>query len=649
MKKVSLEKIVIDHFRGRNLEISFKGNTDIYGRNKIGKSTIYNAFLWVFTGCDMEGRSNFQLFDNKLELTYENSIPAKVDAYVDIDGNNYKFTRIAQQSWNRKRGESEYTKNQSDTYKFLIDDIELTSGEFKNRIEEMFAPIDCLKIILNIKHVFSLDWKEQRMLFSMICPEITKEDFKGDYETLYKQLERYSVEELEARIKTNVTPIKSELKSLPLTIETLTSNLPNIADVKEAETRIEDCRKQINDIDNTLQGKAKAIEPIIKKRNDELRAIHDYTHKIDEEKLKHSDKYNESINAIKKEINSIKEENDRLKRKEEYSKTEKESILRKIENSEGIIESLSNYRLSLKSKLNKVKEQVFTEEKCAYCGQPLPEDKLEELKACFFENRDNEKARIISEGVNNNKKIDAEKETLDRLKKQLEDYPSSDKEIVLKSDEELQAKLKAYEDSFIPFEKTEKYKDMDEQLHHMQDNLTVIPENDNEGLLNIKKQLMQQIEDDSKKLGLINERKKQEDKIEEYRKRQRSIANELAEWEMIDNQLKKYKQERAELVSFVVNKQLNRCKVEMMSQNKAGDWIPSCTITTDGVQSTVYNKAEKIFSGIDISNAFMSYYGLNMPLFIDDAESISNNNKVETDRQTIKLIVSETDLIIKNE
>ena len=45
----------------------------------------------------------------------------------------------------------------------------------------------------------------------------------------------------------------------------------------------------------------------------------------------------------------------------------------------------------------------------------------------------------------------------------------------------------------------------------------------------------------------------------------------------------------------------------------------------------------------------MSYYGLNMPLFIDDAESISNNNKVETDRQTIKLIVSESDLIIKNE
>lgn len=649
MKKVTLEKIVIDHFRGRSLEVSFKGNTNIYGRNKIGKSTIYNAFLWVFTGCDMEGRSNFQLFDNKLELTYENSIPAKVDIYVDIDGNNYKFTRIAQQSWSRKRGESEYTKNQSDTYKFLIDDIELTSGEFKNRMEEMFAPTDCLKVILNFKHMFNLDWKEQRMLLSMICPEITKDDFKGEYGTLYKQLEKYSIEELESRIKINITPIKNELKSLPLTIDTLTANLPDITEAKDVTDKIANYKAQIGDIDNELQGQAKNIEPLIEKRNHELRAISDYERSIYEKKAKYIDTYNEGLNEIKKEIISIKEENSKLKREEESSKSEKESILRKIENSERIIKNLSDYRLHLKSKLAKVKEQTFTEGKCAYCGQYLPEEKLEELKTLFLENKNKEQEQIITEGRSNNTKIEAEKEALDELKKQLENYPNDFKNIVFKSDEGLQEKLKTYEEAFIPFENTEEFKEMNAKLQSMKENVTVIPESDNQGLLNMKKTLMQQIEDDSRLLGLVDERKKQENKIEEYKQRQRKIANELAEWEMIENQLKAYKQERAELVSAVVNRQLSRCKVEMMSQSKAGDWIPSCTITTDGVQSTVYNKAEKIFSGIDISNAFMSYYGLNMPLFIDDAESISNNNKVETERQTIKLIVSESDLIIKNE
>lgn len=647
MKKVELKKIKIDHFRGQNLEITFDGDTNISGRNKAGKSTIYNAFLWVMTGCDMEDRTNFQLFDNRFELTYENSIPVQVDVVLCVDGYDYKFTRIAQQSWSRKRGESEYTKNQSDTYKFLIDDIELSAGEFKKRIEDMFAPADCLKVILNIKQMFSLDWKEQRQLFSHICQEITKDDFKGEYKELYEQMERYSIEEIESRIKTNITPIKNELKSLPLTIETLVSNLPDVSKADEAMTNIEEHKKQIEDINKRLQGDLDSIQPYIDKRTAELSAISDLESQMAIEENKYDRDYFVKKSEIEYQISAVQKRNDGIKGRREHKEFEIKSINTEIGISEERIEQLGDYRLRLKNKLAEVRSRVFADENCAYCGQPLPNDKLEELRNKFLEKRKEEENAIIKEGRANNEKIEAEKESVKLLKDRLKKYEADgdgDEEFADISD--LQAKLKDLEENFIPFHETEKGKEMNDKIQSFKNAITVIPQTDNSALISMRTELIHQIEAESRYIGLVGERERQEKKIEEYRARQRTIANELASWELLDKQLKEYKQEKAELVSERVNTQLERCKVEMMTQNKAGDWIPSCTITTEKTQSTVYNKAEKILSGIDISNAFMKHFGLNMPLFIDDAESISGNNKIESDRQIIRLMVSDCDLTV---
>ena len=79
MKEVILKKMTLNNWRGQSTEVIFGKNiTDIYGRNKTGKSTLFNAFYWVFTGFDIKGRANYQLLDNRLPLTYENAILAAI-------------------------------------------------------------------------------------------------------------------------------------------------------------------------------------------------------------------------------------------------------------------------------------------------------------------------------------------------------------------------------------------------------------------------------------------------------------------------------------------------------------------------------------------------------------------------------------------
>ncbi len=65
MKTITLKKLSIQDWRGQNRVINFSSSTEIKGRNKSGKSTVFNAFLWLMTGADAEDRVNYKLFNEK--------------------------------------------------------------------------------------------------------------------------------------------------------------------------------------------------------------------------------------------------------------------------------------------------------------------------------------------------------------------------------------------------------------------------------------------------------------------------------------------------------------------------------------------------------------------------------------------------------
>lgn len=642
MKEVILKRIVIDHWRGQSLDVVFNGNTCIYGRNKMGKSTVFNAFLWVLTGADAQDRSNFQLFDNRLPMTYENAIPARVDVVLFIDGYDYKFSRVAKQAWSRKRGESEYTKDASDNYSFLIDDIEITAKEYKNRVEETFAPINLLKIILNIKQMFSLDWKTQREAFSSISGEISEEDFKGDYTDLFKELKRYSVSELEARIKTISDPLVKTKNSLPKTIETLVANLPDISMIEDAKKRISQNEEESKNIDAQLQGLSDKVKPYIDKRNKEMEELSSLKRELSIKWSNFNDEQGKLPNELRKRKREIISKNEEIEKENAAHNRDRLRFQEEISRLRKRVDQCTDLRENLIKERDEIVNRKFVAETCSYCGQSLPEEKLEELKDKFLTQQLNDKAAVVKRGKDNNADKERYLKQIEELEEALQnipaDIPLDSLEGIDKQIEEAESDKKLFEDSAI-------YKLLTSQIKNIEENLTVVPEFDNSALINMRNTIMQQIKEDSELIGLEKERKKQEDKIEEYRQQLKNSLNELAVQEKLEAQLKSYRQEYADLVSQKVNSMFERVKVEMMQQNKSGAWIPSCTITTDGVQSTVYNKAESILSGIDISNAFMKYFGLNTPLFIDDAESISSNNSITSERQLIRLIVSDDDKI----
>lgn len=647
MKKTTLKSLELIGYRGQNTKIEFTNETEVYARNGIGKSTLLDAFCQLLTRTDSKNRANFDLFDNKVEHTQENSLPISIIGIFDIDGNEYELKQTAQIDWVRKRGNDYYERGSGNKYKLFIDGIERTSSDWDAWITEMFCGAENLKTIINLNHFLTIPRPEdQRKLLTNISGEITKADFKGDFSDLFKQMERYSLAELKQRVKTYSKPLKDNVGTpntkgkLHIEIEALESTLPNLDDVAEAKERIVENRAKITALDSQLMGGSSVNQPLLDKRTKELdtidekkRVARNRADEFEDEQKRKPNEIRAKISAVGFTNRTIKEANDvdrRLFENEESKLLTQQALLKKYD------AQISQLRIDK----DKVKDSVFTADNCASCGQELPADKIEELKEKFNTNKANNLAKVLLDGKAMAKQIADTKEKIEVLNEVIAKGVTQ-KELLTVTD--LEKELVDAQNEVKRFEDTDECKTLKQDILDLQANLTVIPQADNSAVTAQKEALLNDIEADSQTVKLEEIHAKTSKDIAKKKEELRDSANELAQWEKTASDIKNYEREHASIVSKRTNELFKRVKVVMMKQNKSGEFEDACDITYNNVPSRVFNFAERIVSAIDISNVFGEAYGLNMPLFVDNVESVNKDNFPATDRQTIKLIVSEDD------
>lgn len=639
MKQVTIKKIMLENWRAQNRVVEFGQINEIRGRNKEGKSSIMNAFLWLVTGYDEMDRSNYQIFDNTVEQTYDNAKPASVEAVLDIDGYEYTFKKTAKQGWSRPRGKSEYERKGTDDYTFYTDGIEVSATQYKSQIESLLAPIDKLKIMLNLRYFLMLDWKDMRKQLETMVGEIESSDFKGDYSVIFQDLIKYTPDQLKSLYKQQKSKIEDNIKGLPKAIETLQSNLPDLKEVEEARNAIDEAKQQIAGIDEKIVGAGDFAKPYIDKRNEELAEISKFQEEYNKAQSVYLSNFNEEIEKIQKEIREVDSYNADIEKKNKKSESEKENAKKELERMNDLLAGLQKRHEELTEQNKECKSRVFTGDKCAYCGQKLPEDKLEEARKRFNEQKDKDHAYIVEQGKSNKDYLERTLKCIENLKTEIEKpLEVRDK----KSKDKLDAKLADLRASFIPYDKTTEGKAKVSVIEEKRANLTIIPKQDNEELLNMKRGLLDEIETNSKKLGLKDEYDKQVEKIKNMQEQLRENSIEKAKLEGKLAKVKEYEEEKARIVSDRVNGKFEYVQIEMSETNKSGDIVPACVVKDNkGVNALVTNNASKVLCGIDIALAFQKFYGIKLPVFIDNAESINSENFPGINNQVIKLIVDE--------
>ena len=637
MKELTLKKLTIENWRAQSKVIEFGNITEITGRNKEGKSTVMNAFLWLMTGYDEYDRSNYQLFDNTVEQTYENAVPASVEAVLEVNRNEYTFKKTAKQGWSRARGNSEYTRKGTDDYSFFADGIEVSATQYKTMIEGLLAPIDKLKIMLNIRYFLMLDWKDMRKQLEAMVGEIESSDFKGDYSVILQDLTKHTPDELKSLYKSKIKPIKSSIDSIPITIETMQNNLPDLKEVEEARKSIDDAKQQIADIDEKIVGAGDFAKPYIDKRNAELAEISKMKEDYANCEAAYNSKFDGEVLKITKEIRDVDSYNSDVDKQNEKALSDKENAKKELTKMNDLLTVLQNRHEELTEQNKECKARVFTGEKCSYCGQELPEDKLEEARKRFNEQKEKDHEYIVSQGKSNKEYLELTLKCIDNLKAEIE-KPLEVRE--KKSKDDLEDKLDDLRKSFVPYNKTTEGAAKLSVIEEKRANLTVIPQQDNSSLLNMKRGLLDEIEINSKKLGLKDEYDKQVEKIKGLQEELKNNSVELAKLEGKLAKVKEYEEEKAKIISDRVNGKFEYVQIEMSETNKSGDIVPACVVKDNkGVNALVTNNASRVLCGIDIAIAFQNFYGLSLPLFIDNYELFSKDNQPDINRQEIRMIV----------
>lgn len=131
-------------------------------------------------------------------------------------------------------------------------------------------------------------------------------------------------------------------------------------------------------------------------------------------------------------------------------------------------------------------------------------------------------------------------------------------------------------------------------------------------------------------------------RIEELKARETELADDLANYDKKIYLASNYISRRIELTEQTINDQFQFVQFKMFGDYKTVDGVKECCEPTlNGVPYAALSKGEQLKASLDILNALQKAYGVELPVFIDDAESYTSNSFVNIPNQVVRCIAKE--------
>lgn len=644
MKEFIIKEIVLSNFKGQSR--TFTPNdvkTFVKGANGVGKTTLYKAFCWLLTSyTDALNVKNHELFDSRLELTHETP-EARVKATILLDGEEYTIERVAKAKFSRKRGSQEWTKDASDSYCLYIDNIETSATAFNSWLERNIGNVDLIPYMLLGERFANLvidDKKAARKILEQITGEITIDMMRGDYSMIKKDLQKYPIEQLLERYKSQLKPLVQRISVIDALIETKENELSpfNEVDFDSLLLRIDEKTKELSKVDEYIADASKLLEPLICEREKIIKEIHSKSVELGDARFKFEGAKNEELMALMSEIQSVDKQNQDIKKANQKREEEYDITLATISAKKKLLEDLNNQRDLLVKRRDEVKGRVFNGEKCPYCGNLLSEYDLDKERKAFNDNKESVLNGIVIEGKIVKSKIDEVSKEISDLSEiisigcQLEEYKDKDK--LVKEYEELKSSQK-------PFEETDTYRKIDEEINELKSRMPEI-KNDTSELSYTKERLMSELQSLNREYGKKAVKDGFEREIELLKIEKRNLGSEIVRLEGLIDTIKEYEEERARIISDKINNKLDDCRIVMYSRQKDGTLKPDCVVESkEGVKYATLNNSARIRICLSLQRMFCKHFDINLPIFVDEASVFDSEHLPTFESQTIYLLASD--------
>lgn len=660
--QIKLKSLHLENFKGaKDKTYQFGDITRISGMNRLGKTTIATAWFWLLSDKNYELNSNPNIRPDDVE----ECIPTAT-AVLDIDGKEVTIAKMQKRSVSKPNDKGISKVTLTNTY--TINEVPKTERDFKAYLEDAGLSFDNFLVCSHPNVFTGQKTADMRKVLFKMASEKTDYDIASmsdETADVAKLLSDYKFEEIEAMNKASKKKAVEQAEAIPNQIVGLEKAKVDI-DVAEQELAKADLERRIAEIDAKIKDAGSAISDL---GSEEIQLQFDMSGIMQT--------MNRELSEKRRRLDDAKYE---ASQEFEIAHSKISFDEKQISDNNAAIEAAEKKRSELGAEYNAEMAKVFDETPylfheeewqfdenstiCKSCGQVLPADRIEQIKADFearmakakedaensvianrarFEHRKNElleeiKAKgfeqrdLIVKLTDDNAKLQAEIESLKKqeqeaiakqneLSKQLEEIP---KEADYSQNEEY-VKLKARHDEVIA------------QIDSMKSS-----DDASEVFKEERKGLVAEFDSVKEKIAQSANNVRIDEQISELQGKQRDYEQAKADAEKILYQLSLVSKKKNELLVEEINNHFGIVKFILFDYMKNGEYKEVCIPTIDGKRfGDSTNTGREIEAKLDICNSFQKFFGMNLPVFLDGAESLSKEYYPKMDCQMIYLTVTE--------
>ena len=664
VKKISLENY--KKFQSKSVELFPR--TEISGRNREGKSTLQDAYLDVLTGKMANGTEPTSIRRKENGVEVEGDIVREIETV--INGREITLKKVT------KKG-----KSSSNTSYFLNSGVKLSKADFNDFLKEEIASPETIAMCSNpsvFLNMLRKSTSDTRETLTKICKFDMEEfirsnpSFKLAKEIIEdKSIKNKSPEEAVKALRSDLKEKKVESKKVSDDISKLSKKEDEHADVSSLESKkqelnaelskleeqeqiIEDSAKGYDSLSYEIRGLKSSKDGLVSKANEWLRARQKFiSDTVSELRLKKSEKES-SIRIIGMELDSHIRAAQQAKADLDRARQDYPRIKEMEWDDSG---------------LKAIEAETFNDSDtiCPTCGQELPEEQISKLKASFEEKKkfrieteltkkqnwesvkqnqlkgtcdlgNSASAKLKNTNAEINKlqsKISAAQDEIAELAKQIEEEQSKFTELPesvdMTNDEEylavtariaeLEEKLKSFED--VPGKKQEL---------RMQ-------------ISNVMKQISNVDADIKIAQAAVTEKEKQ---VAELNEKLRKLGQVQADIEKNIDTVLNFSIQKNKALAEKINPYFKHFQFSFLDYTIEGNPVETCKMICNGVNYfDGLNYSDKILCDIDLLRGLQDLNGLNLPIFVDNSESINTTRLPNTEQQMIVLRVTDDDLRVR--
>ena len=678
MRSVKIKSLTLNNYRcfsgEREFHADFGKTTRISGRNGSGKSTVMNAVMEVLTGKNADGTQadNVRPIVDGQEVE---GVDVERTVVLDIDGKETEIKKITKQKRERVDGVMQYVPG-SNVNSYTVDGISFNQKKLDEFIAENICPPETLLACCNPNAFLSLKSTTDMRAFLEKMAGFDLNEYIKSLGAEFAEVEGitkgHPIEQVQKTLNKQLTDqkkatTKAETEWKYEKAKAVDSGEDDVTRLAEQKVRYEnqiaildEQEKSLDDVMAAYDQKSKDIldlkfeqSDIVRKTNEGLvqqrKALDGEIFSLGQGK-KYAERDLKTAQSDLEDFSaSAKMNEEKLKKAQEDWKTYSE-------------------REYPEENLEMIKSEQFDESSlvCPTCGQDLPAEQAEKIRAefeqkkairikseedireQFYQQKDKKLIEITESGnkaatdLKEAKKSQAEAERkIDELKQKITSFSM---EIQKK-----QAELSKLPES-VDLSGNAEYQKITAEIEQAETALHEM-ENGSEQRREITEKRNGFIRECAKIDAEINniQRKKQahEEEVEKLYQAFRESSQKEADIQRRKDILKNFSIKKNERIASMINPVFSEFQFEFLEFTQDGNPFETCRMMSNGIEYRDMNHSKKILVQADLLRGFQELSGLNLFVFIDDTESVNDENLPDMDRQMILLKVTDDNLKVE--